>query len=68
MRTDRRRVRYDGADNFFIIMRSCLKIRFVPLQAMTVCVEVGLLVHALTVFLLAPTALIWRKEYPVPNE
>jgi len=52
----------------FIIMRTCLKISFFPLQAMKLCVEMGLYVHVFVVFLLAPAALISRKEYPVPNE
>jgi len=52
----------------FIIMRSCLKIRFVPLQTMKLCVEVGLYVHVFMVFLHTPTPLNSRKENPVPNE
>jgi len=46
---------------FFIIMRSCLKFRFVPLQAMKLCVEVGLYFHALMVFLLASMALTLQR-------
>ena len=52
----------------FLITRTHLNSRVVPLQALKVCVEVDLYVHVFMVLLLAPTALIPMEEYPVHNE